>query len=292
MITIAICTYNRCGSLRTTLASFAACEVPAGLEWEMLLVDNASTDATPAVAREFDGALPLRYIFEPKQGLSHARNRAVAEASGSGLLLFTDDDILVERSWIEAYHAAASRHPEADFFGGRVIPHFSEGRPSWLLDERMDLLDGFYGCYDLGPEMREIIGGDILPIGGSMGFRQSCFSGSQRFRTDLGVIGRGMGRGEETEFLGRLVRDGKRGLYVARARCHHGVLPERLKFGCAFRYGLACGGGRGSLPRAALFVLRGIRQLLIGRGDRARQCAIRAGMEVRKASHFNAELIT
>ncbi len=282
MITVAICTYNRSESLRKTLASFAACEVPAGLEWELLVVDNASTDGTRAAAGEFEGALPLRYIFEPKQGLSHARNRTVDETSGGELLLFTDDDILVERGWIKAYHDAELSRPEADFFGGRVIPFFSGGHPGWLHDERMDLLDGLYGCYNLGQELREILAGDVLPIGGSMGFRLSCFSNNNRFRPDLGVIGRGMGRGEETEFLGRLVRSGKRGIYVADALCHHAVLPERLNLGCAFRYGMACSGGRGSRLHAAWFLLRGLRQLLLGRGDRARQCLIRAGMEVRK----------
>jgi len=280
MLSVAICTCNRRESLRKTLAGFAACRVPPGVEWELVVVDNASTDGTRGVVKEF--ALPLRYLFEPVPGLSHARNRAVAETADSQLLLFTDDDVRVEADWIAAYVAAAAAHPEADFFGGRVKPLFDGGRPVWLRDERMDLLDGFYGCYNLGPEEREIIGGDILPIGGSMGFRQGCFSNNNRFRTDLGVIGRSMGRGEETEFLGRLIRSGKRGIYVALALCHHAVLPERLKFGCAFRYGVACGGGGGSRLRAALFLFRGLRQLLLGRGDRARQCVIRAGMEAGK----------
>jgi len=280
MISVAICTYNRSASLRKTLASFAACRLPPGFVWELLVVDNASTDDTREVVREFEAVLPLRYFFEPVQGLAYARNRAVDETAN--LLLFTDDDVRVDRDWIAAYVAAADAHPAADFFGGRVKPLFEAGRPAWLRDENMDLLDGLFVNYDLGRESRAIAASDILPVGASMGFRRRCFHGKRLFRTDLGVRGRDMGRGEDTEFLDHLRKSGHHGVYVAGALCHHVVAPERLGFRYAFRYGMACGGTDGSRFRAALFLIRGFRQLLLGRGDRARQCAIRAGMEVRQ----------
>jgi glycosyltransferase involved in cell wall biosynthesis len=291
MTTVAVCTFNRAPSLRRTLASFSACRVPAGFDWELLVVDNASTDGTRGVVGEFESVLPIRSLCEPTQGLSHARNRAVAESAGSRLLVFTDDDVRVEPDWIAAYARAADARPEADFFGGRVKPLFEGGRPRWLADENMDLLDGLFVNYDPGAVSREILPDDLLPVGASMGFRPSCFAGGNLFRTDLGVCGRNRGRGEDTEFMDRLLRFGRRGHYIADALSHHEVAPERLTFRYAFRYGIACGrsaaasGGSPGKPgiaplRASLFLLRGIRQLAIGRGDRARQCAIRAGMEL------------
>lgn len=282
MLRVAICTFNRAVSLRKTLASFVSCRVPDGLAWELLVVDNASTDHTGGVVKEFEGSLPLRYIHEATQGLSHARNRAVAETAGSGLLIFTDDDVRVETDWIAAFAAATDAHTEVDFFGGRVKPLFEGGRPGWLRDENMDLLDGLFVNYDAGAGSREITSGDVLPVGASMGFRPACFEGGNRFRTDLGVCGRDKGRGEDTEFLDRLLKSGRRGFYVADALSRHEVAPERLTFRYAFQYGIACAGGSGSRLRAALFFARGLRQLLLGRGDRARQCAIRAGMEMAK----------
>ena len=284
MITVAICTYNRAASLRKTLASFAACQAPAEIAWELLVVDNASTDSTRDVVQEFETALPLRYFFEPKQGLSHARNRAVSEAAGSELILFTDDDVRVETGWIAAFVAAADAHPEIDFFGGRVKPLFEGGRPAWLADENMDLLDGLFVNYDPGARSREITSGEILPVGASMGFRRNCFDGNNLFRTDLGVCGRNKGRGEDTELLDRLMKSGRRGFYVADALSHHEVAPERLTYTYAFRYGMACAGGSCSIFQTSLFLIRGLRQLLIGRGDRARQCAIRAGMQTPKVA--------
>jgi len=282
VISVALCTFNRAASLRKTLASFAASRVPSGLSWELLVVDNASTDDTRAVVDGFEPALPLRYIFEPTQGLSHARNRAVSETAGSELLLFTDDDVRVEPDWIAAFASAAAAHPEADFFGGRVKPLFEGGRPDWLHDENMDLLDGLFVNYDPGPDSAEIMAGIILPVGASMGFRRDCFAGDNLFRTDLGVSGRDLGRGEDTEFLARLLGSGRRGYYVAGAVSRHEVAAERLTFRYAFRYGMACPDGSGSRLRAAWYFVRGVRQLLLGRGDRARQCAIRAGMELGK----------
>jgi len=286
MLSVAICTFNRATSLRKTLASFAACRRPEGTEWELLVMDNASTDHTRTVVREFETALPLRYIHESTQGLSYARNRAVAETAGSEILLFTDDDVRVEPGWIAAFAAAADACPEADFFGGRVKPLFEGGRPGWLQDENMDLLDGLFVNYDPGSESGWIQPEAILPVGASMGFQRDCFAGGNLFRTDLGVSGRSLGRGEDTEFLARLLEAGRRGYYVADALCRHEVPPERLTFRYAFRYGMACHGGGRSRLRAAWYLVRGIRQLLLGRGDRARQCAIRAGMEVARKNSF------
>lgn len=283
MLSIAICTYNRAASLRKTLDSVAACRVPAGVEWELVVVDNASTDGTPEVVKSFEAMLPLRYVRESRQGLSHARNRAVMETPGSELLFFTDDDVRVETGWIAAHLAAAQAHPEADYFGGRVKPLFEAGRPKWLKDENMDLLDGLFVNYDRGEASREIAAGEVLPVGANMGFRRTCFDGGNLFRTDLGVCGQDMGRGEDTEFLQRLGQAGRRGLYVADALCRHEVTPVRLTFRYAFHYGMACRQeSRGSCVRAGLFFIRGVRQLVLGRGDRARQCVIRAGMEIRK----------
>ena len=286
MITVCICTYNRAASLRKTLTSIASCRVPSQMPWELLIVDNASTDGTQKIVSEFEGRLPLRYLLETTQGLSHARNRAVRESAASETILFTDDDVRVEPHWLDAYAHATQDHPEMDFFGGRVKPLFEEGRPWWLADENMDLLDGLFVNYDLGTESREIVIGDILPVGASMGFRLSCFNGRQHFRTDLGVCGRNKGRGEDTEFIARLLKSGRKGWFVADALSRHEVATERLTFPYAFRYGMACPGGSGSWLHCVFFLFRGVRQLLIGRGDRARQCAIRAGMEAAGRSHL------
>ena len=98
-VTVAIPTYNRAAFLRQTLAGIAAQRFPREV-FEVLVIDNNSTDETRAVVAEFAGERPApRHLLETKQGLDFARNRAVAEARGE-IIVFGDDDILVETDWL------------------------------------------------------------------------------------------------------------------------------------------------------------------------------------------------
>src|SRR5207253_11169792 len=97
--TVAICTWNRSQLLRQTLDQFLDLAIPAGMTWELLVVNNNSTDDTDVVLAEFESRLPLRRLFEREPGLSHARNAALAAATGD-YILFTDDDVLIAQSWL------------------------------------------------------------------------------------------------------------------------------------------------------------------------------------------------
>lgn len=254
--------------------------MPPPLEWQLLVVANACTDQTARTAGRFATTLPVRVVEEPVAGLSIARNRALAEAkTKGGPLVFTDDDVAPAPGWLAAYEAAFSHHSANAFFGGRVLPVFESEAPGWLRDPKMDLLDGMLVCYDLGGEERRISGNDILPVGASMGLGRAVVERAEPFRTDLGVVGKSLRRGEDTEYLGRLRSTGNPGFYLPQATLHHRVAPERLSLAYAWRYGLGCFGGKGSLPEAGLFLIKALHQMTLRRGDRVRQCLIRAGME-------------
>jgi glycosyltransferase involved in cell wall biosynthesis len=92
-ISVILCTRNRAASLDTALRSLTACAT-ADLNWELLVIDNGSTDQTALVAASYHDRLPIRTILEPTAGLSHARNRGVAEATGEWLV-WLDDDVTV-----------------------------------------------------------------------------------------------------------------------------------------------------------------------------------------------------
>ena len=121
MISICICTYNRSESLRRTLDSLAKQNDIDSDAVEVLIVDNNCTDSTANVVEAFRERLPIRRVTESRQGLAHARNRAVAEFRGD-VLLFTDDDVRFEPGWLAAYQDAIRRFPDADYFGGRILP--------------------------------------------------------------------------------------------------------------------------------------------------------------------------
>src|SRR5271165_2674235 len=94
-----LCTYNRCRSLRRALESLSVSILPESIEWEVLVVDNNSSDQTEAVVEDFSRRYPgrFRYLFEPRQGKSYALNAAILAARGD-VLAFTDDDVAVDAS--------------------------------------------------------------------------------------------------------------------------------------------------------------------------------------------------
>src|SRR5689334_10974234 len=94
-------------------------QIPTGVEWEVLVVNNNSTDNTDEVIGRHTTSLPLRRLHEPRQGQSNARNHALTEAAGE-LILWTDDDVLLGPEWIAQYVRAAMLHPKAAYFGGPI----------------------------------------------------------------------------------------------------------------------------------------------------------------------------
>ena len=289
-LTVCICTFNRAQLLERALGCLSEARRPGVGTWELLLIDNNSSDRTPSVAQDFATDLPLRYIKEERQGLSWSRNRALRECRGE-LLLFMDDDVRVEQDWMLAYLEAADDSPQEEFFGGRLLPDWSLGRPRWLVDEDLAHLQGLIGKYDLGVGRRPLESEDPIPFGANFGLRRSLFERMEPFRTDLGVVGRIPGRGEEAEYLLRARESGAAGGYVANALSYHLVNPRNLELRYLYRFGIEKGVAAarmsdgtertsGSLASASGFLLRGVLQLMKRRGDRFRQCVINAGIEV------------
>jgi len=287
LISVAICTFNRAESLRRTIATFAAMELPTQLRWELIVVDNNSKDHTHSVVKTFEQILPVRYVFEAEQGLSAARNRATREFAGD-VLLFTDDDVELDSSWLGAYARALNKFPLAGYFGGRVVPSWPDGKPGWAKDESLALISGVLVRFHLGSDTRELMVNDPSPFGASFGLRRSVLDAIGQFRLDLGVNGGVPGRGEEADYLDRVRDAGWAGVYVGEAIVHHLTDLRRLTLSYLFQYGVQTGisarrmGSKesGSTFRVAIFAFRAVAQLLRGRGDRFRQCVINMGIQI------------
>ncbi len=288
-ISVAVCTYNRAASLARTLDSMVQLRIPQKMEWELLLIDNNSSDNTQKVAESFRGSLPLCYVLEPHQGLSHARNRALKETD-SDLILFTDDDVEVDSSWLLAFAKAWIENPKAGYLGGKIVPRWFNACPSWLHDEKLALLDGLLVNYDLGSMTRCYTDKDPTPYGASFAISRELINHIAPFRTDMGVTGSIPGRGEEAEYLKRAQQAGFTGVYVGQAICFHIAEDKRLSLRYMYDYGIQKGiaetlinsqqtASTGSIASEAMFALKGIYQLIKGRGDRFRQCVINMGIQ-------------
>ena len=286
-LSIAICTYNRSAHLAGALTSLARQEDLDRSALEVLVIDNNSTDDTQSIVESFSKGLPVRRIFERQQGLSHARNRAIDEFAGD-VLVFTDDDVRVAPTWLAAYWAAIARFPQAEFFGGRILPDWQGNKPGWVREPCIHLIDGALVWFDHGSKTRLFRSDEPTPFGASFGLRRSLIGRIGRFRTDLGTGGSGAGRGEETEFLVRACDAGATGAYVGQALSFHAVDPRRLTLPALYRHGRACGRSNavmtsrpsGTIWSAGDFLLRGVVQMVKGRGDRFRQCVVNAGMQM------------
>ncbi len=237
-VSVIICTWNRANLLERTLAEMRKLRLPDGVEWELLVVDNNSTDSTAAVIVKHAQHLPIRPIFEARQGKSHACNTAVAAVRGE-LLLWTDDDVIVDTEWLGAYASASERWPRAVCFGGPVTPWYECSPPAWI-ERNRGLLQGMLAVRDYGPEER-LFSAEEAPFGANMAFRRQVFDELQfdpRLgpNKDTGLIG------EETTLLAALRERGCEGVAVPAAKVRHFITAARMTPAYLWRW--AYGWGR------------------------------------------------
>src|ERR1700748_1248986 len=137
--TVLICTYNRAPFLGDTLDSLARSR-PSHVTWNVIVVDNNSNDDTREVvlSRVAGYPVPLIYLFEGRQGKSHALNTGL-NATAAPFVLFTDDDVIVDAGWIDASCRALRDDEAVDYTGGPVRPIWERPCPAWLDQTRSDL---------------------------------------------------------------------------------------------------------------------------------------------------------
>jgi glycosyltransferase involved in cell wall biosynthesis len=225
-VAVLIATYNRARLLGETLDVLAASQ-SSGYRWEVVVVDNNSTDNTRQVVEERQRAypVPLRYLIETTQGRSAALNTGIAETSAP-LLLFTDDDVRVAPEWLGAGARALARG--ADYVGGPVRPIWEAPPPRWLDLNRSDLW-GTIAILDYGAQSFEFQERRRVPLGANMGARRSLMQQTGGFRTDLGrSAGRRVLGQEVPELLARARAAGLRGRYVPEMAVDHHVPAARL----------------------------------------------------------------
>ena len=223
---IVIATYNRARDLEGTLASLSALR-PQG-DWEVIVVDNNSTDDTRVVVEGAAPAFPveLRYVFEPEQGRSPALNAGIRVARGA-IIVTTDDDVRVEPDWLERA-AEALEEIDCDYVGGRVLPIWGGPKPAWLAN-RPGKQWAVIALLDYGPHPIEF--GARVPLGVNMAFRREAFERAGLFDVRTGRRAGTLLGQEVREWCIRARGAGLRGFYVPAMRVHHVIPASRLKKG-------------------------------------------------------------
>jgi beta-1,4-mannosyltransferase len=224
-LSVLFATYNRAEVLRATFEAMTRLRTPKG-GWELIVVDNRSTDDTAETCAAFSSRLPLRYLYEPRQGKNWALNRGLLAARGD-LILFTDDDVTPCPDWLEAYEEANARWARYALFNGPI-------RTEWPSNAHKDLRTYRLPSTGFGAFALDMAEGPMpagaYPNGANMAVRAAVFRAGVRYDPALGPKGRGRVSGGESDLLRRLFGAGHRCVYVPPAECLHRIKEHEVQF--------------------------------------------------------------
>jgi len=234
-ISVVVCTHNRADSLVKTLSSL--CHQSIRKEcYEILVVDNASTDQTGATIGTFIAHNPeyiIRSIVETHLGLSFARNAGLQNATAS-IVAYIDDDAEAGEIWLETIVKVMQADPEIWSAGGKVLPIWDAPRPDWLKDDLLNAVS----LLDRGDQERILEWPDRL-IGTNISFQRHALEAAGGFDPLLGRQGSLLSSEEETDLQQCIYQMGGKILYSPSAVVYHHVSPERLTkhYFCSRSYG-------------------------------------------------------
>ncbi len=239
LLSIVICTYNRAQLLKETIKSILLLEKDARFSYELIIIDNNSTDHTKDTVDSFQNKFngSLHYIKENRQGKSYALNTAI-KASQGDILIFTDDDVLLDPLWLKATYDCFLTH-RCDGMGGRVLPIYTSETPQWI-KSRATQLSGSIVIYDQGEDLK-LYKKNMNPfIGANFAFRKEMFNEFGDFKVDIGP-GTRIIVGEDTEFVERLIDNNKKLIYNPQALVHHPIDIKRLNLRHIAKWNMALG---------------------------------------------------
>lgn len=237
-ISVIMPTYNRCEILKKTLSYF--CELEKNnFSWEIIVVNNNSSDNTKLVVEGYVAKIPVCHVLEKKQGKNFAVNRGIHAAKGH-VLVFVDDDICPEPLWLKEVWSSCLRHPMVKLFGGKVIPSFPNSTSKWITESSFSsFVFGVHmpaqneGPYEFGRS----------PVGANCWIRRDVFEAGYFFDENIGPKGEGRLSGSELEFFTRLQQKGISPHYVPSSIVHHRIQKDQTSIKYLLKRSYASGRG-------------------------------------------------
>ena len=223
-ISAVICTRNQADYLAKSLASLAS-QTLQEENFEILVIDNGSTDNTKQVVRSFKRSKNLRYIYEPIVGLSQARNTGWKNASGR-YVAYLDDDAIANPNWLQKILEKFYRvTPSPMSVGGKILPIWESERPEWLVKE----METYIGIINWSEKSMFLTDDRFYLSGSNLAYSRRILEDSKGFSTQLGRKGHSLLSNEEI-LLQRYLRKHNHPIWYDPDICvRHHVKPQCLK---------------------------------------------------------------
>ncbi len=261
-ISAIICTHNRDRYLAKAIDSLLSQTIE---NYEILVIDNASTDSTAQVVESYLTHPRVRYHYEAQVGLSVARNTG-ARLSTAPIIAYLDDDAIASPQWLQTFINAYHQDEKLAISGGKVNLIWDCTPPSWISEN----LSGNLGFYDLGDCELRIEQPGLTPRGLNYSIRRRFLDQVGGFDLNLGRVGKNLLSNEELHMTNLALQSGWHVAYLPEAIAGHHVAPERVKrewflergwwqgISECYREQLAGEAGWGQLIRGGERLLRGL----------------------------------
>jgi len=252
-ISIIVCTYNRADILKITMPFYLALKIPKGVTLEFIIIDNNSKDETKDYIDGFieknKATINLQYFFEPKQGVSYARNTGYKHASGD-YIGYLDDECILPEQWLEvAFNTIALNRPA--FLGGPYYGRFLPDTTSAWCKESFG--DGYIVEHNLPNGPME----GMYLSEGNMLVRRDVFDKIGLFDTELGMTGRTISYGEGPDFQRRFIEEHSNEIiwYNPHFFVWHLIRNEKISITYRFKEALIRGASAAELSKNSSWAL-------------------------------------
>ncbi|MFC1684785.1 glycosyltransferase family 2 protein [Pseudomonadota bacterium] len=223
MLSLLIATRNGADTLPQALNSLCAQTLNARY-WELIIINNGSTDSTTSILEHYTNKLPLTVLHEAKPGKNIALNQAIPLAKGD-LIIFSDDDVIFHPDWLLLHMKAAADNPDFDIFGGPILPLWPHPPQQWILDNVP--LGTTYAIHEQIPHEGECSIGIVW--GANFSVRRAVFDTYGLLHENIGPQGTNYAMGSESAYLYKLHKLKHLAYFIPLATVRHIIHPLQME---------------------------------------------------------------
>lgn len=255
-LTVVVCTYNRAEILKYCLDSLVS-QTDDKNSYEVIVVDNNSKDGTERVVKEYcEKNRNFRYIFEPEQGLSHARNRGWKE-SRSDWVAYIDDDAKADKGWCDNIIEASKKNDGLKAFGGEILNWYLYEKPKWFKNKfRNQSMGNKEFILDIKKHPFGLTGCNMI-------FKKEILFKYGGFSKEFGMIGGEIGLAEESKLFNEMLIAKEKIMYFPNIKIYHLVPKELFSLRYVFSRSVKSGEAIAKIRETSIWSISFVRKIVM-----------------------------